>query len=132
MTSLIKPFFAPQLFIPSGISDISFYSKAFGAEVTEQWKNEDGSIHVAELSIAGTIFHLHEERPSKGQLEPVKVKGVTTLIGLFVEDVDSVINNAIQAGASLLSPAQDYDYGYRQGNVLDPFGHQWMIEMKIG
>lgn len=126
-----RTFFAPQLFIPGGVSDISFYSRAFGAKVIELWRNDDGSIHVAELSIAGSIFHLHEERPLKGQFEPERVKGVTTLIGLFVEDVDSVMNNAIQAGATLLSPAQDYDYGYWQGDFRDPFGHQWMIEMRI-
>ena len=126
-----KTFFAPQLFIPNGIKDISFYFKAFGAVEINTLKNNDGTIHVSELSIKGTIFHLHEERPRKGQLEPGKVKGVTTLIGLFVNDVDSVMDSALKAGATLLSPAQDYDYGYRQGNILDPFGHQWMIEMKI-
>jgi PhnB protein len=126
-----KTYFAPQLFIPSGVTDISFYVKAFGAVEIRSWRNDDGSIHVAELSINGAILHLHEERLQKGQLEPKKVTGVTTLIGIFVEDVDSVMNNAIQAGATLLSPAQDYDYGYRQGNIQDPFGHQWMIETKI-
>jgi PhnB protein len=126
-----KIFFAPQLFIPGGVSDISFYFKAFGAIEIRSWRNDDGSIHVAELSIGETIFHLHEERPAKGQLEPNKIKGVTTLIGLFVENVDAVMNRAIEAGAILLSSAQDYDYGYRQGNIQDPFGHQWMIEMKI-
>jgi PhnB protein len=124
-------FFAPQLFIPAGVTDISFYFKAFGAVEIRQWRNDDGSIHVAELSINESIFQLHEERPLKGQLEPGKVEGVTALTGLFVEDVDSVMNNAIEAGAVLLSPAQDYDYGYRQGLIRDPFGHQWMIEMKI-
>ena len=126
-----KTFFAPQLFIPSGVTDISFYFKAFGAVEIRPCRNDDGSIHVAELSINSCIFHLHEERPAKGQLEPNKIKGITTLIGLFVEDVDSVIKNALQAGATLLSPPQDYDYGYRQGNIQDPFGHQWMIQMKI-
>src|SRR5215210_6177034 len=120
-----KTFFAPQLFIPGGITDISFYSQAFAADEIRARRNDDGSVHVAELSINGCIFHLHEERPAKKQLEPNKANGVTTLIGLFVEDVDSVIHKAIQAGATLLTPAQDYDYGYRQGNILDPFGHQW-------
>jgi PhnB protein len=126
-----KTFFAPQLFIPGGVTDISFYSKAFGAIEIRHWRNDDGSIHVAELSINETIFHLHEERPNKGQLEPNRVNGVTTLIGLFVEDVDTVMKTALEAGAILLSPAQDYDYGYRQGNIKDPFGHQWMIQMEI-
>ena len=126
-----KTFFAPQLFIPSGVSDISFYSKAFNAIEIRLWRNDDGTIHVAELSINEIICHMHEERPAKGQFEPNKIKGVTTLIGLFVDDVDLVINKALQAGAKLLSPAQDFDYGYRQGDIQDPFGHQWMIEMKI-
>jgi PhnB protein len=124
-------FFAPQLFIPSGITDISFYMRAFGAVEIRQWLNDDGSFHVAELSIEGAIFHLHEERSMKKQLDPDKAKGVTALTGLFVDDVDSVMNSALEAGATLLNPAQDYDYGYRQGLIQDPFGHQWMIEMKI-
>jgi PhnB protein len=131
MTTPDKPSFAPQLFIPSGVTDISFYSKAFGATEILNLKNDDGSVHVAELSINGTIFHLHEEGPQKGRMEPTKVKGITTLIGLFVEDVDLYMKNALKAGATLISPAQDYDYGYRQGDILDPFGHQWMIEKKI-
>jgi uncharacterized glyoxalase superfamily protein PhnB len=32
---------------------------------------------------------------------------------------------------SLLIPAQDYDYGYRQGVLQDPYGHQWLIQMNI-
>lgn len=123
--------FAPQLFIPSGVRDISFYFNAFGAIEINQWRNDDGTVHVAELSINGTIFHLHEERPVKGQLGPNTANGVTSLIGIFVDDVDFVMNNALKAGAKLLNPSQDYDYGYRQGEIMDPFGHQWLIEMKI-
>lgn len=126
-----KTYFAPQLFIPGGVTDLSFYNKAFGAIEIRHWRNDDGSIHVAELSINGSIFHLHEERPNKRQFEPNRVNGVTTLIGLFVENVDIVIKRALEAGATLLNPAQDYEYGYRQGNIQDPFGHQWIIQMAI-
>ncbi len=41
------------------------------------------------------------------------------------------MSKAIAAGAIEISKAIDYDYGYRQGEVKDPFGHTWMIEMKI-
>jgi PhnB protein len=125
-------FFAPQLFIPSGVSDISFYTKAFGATELRRFSNDDGSVHVAELSINGALFHLHEAKHRAGQLEPAVHQGTTVLIGLFVPDVDAVMRSAEAAGATVLSPAQDYDYGYRQGNLLDPFGHQWMIEQQIG
>jgi len=124
-------FFAPQLYIKNGVTDISFYEKAFGAVELRQWMNDDGSYHVAELSIDGALFHLHEEKPSAGQFSPEKIKGTTTLVGLFVSDVDAVMNKAIAAGAIVVSPAQSYDYGYRQGEIKDPFGHYWMIEAKI-
>jgi PhnB protein len=50
---------------------------------------------------------------------------------LFVPDVDQVMQKAIEAGATEVSPARDYEYGYRQGEIEDPFGHHWLIEKKI-
>jgi PhnB protein len=126
-----KTFFAPQLYIRNGVRDISFYENAFGAVELQRWTNDDGTVHVAELSIDGALFHLHEETSRVSQYSPEKFNGTTTLIGLFVPDVDTVMNNAIAAGATVTSPAQSYDYGYRQGEIKDPFGHHWMIEMKI-
>ena len=64
-------------------------------------------------------------------LEPISANGVTAIIGLFVPDVDEVMHNAIQAGATEINPATDHDYGYRQGMFKDPYGHQWQIQKKI-
>ena len=124
-------FFAPQLYIKIGVGDISFYTDGLGA--VELWRltNDDGSLHVAELSIHGALFHIHEEKPGSEKVEPIKNKGITTLLGLFVEDVDAVMSQALNAGATLLNPVKNYDYGYRQGEFKDPFGYHWMIETKI-
>jgi PhnB protein len=131
MNKVKNTWFAPQLYINSGVSNIEFYTKAFGAIELRSWKNDDGTYHVAELSIDGAMFHLHEEKPKAGQFSPEKINGTTTLIGIFVKDVDEVMKKAKEAGASIISPAQSYEYGYRQGQIKDPFGHHWMIEMKI-
>jgi PhnB protein len=131
MKEINKTYFAPQLFIKNGITDISFYQKAFGATERMKLTNDDGSIHVAELAIDDTIFHLHEETVDPLHFNPQKHNGTTVIIGLFVPDVDVVMTKAVEAGAVVASPAQSYDYGYRQGEVIDPFGHVWMIEMKI-
>lgn len=128
---MTKPFFAPQLFINNGVKDISFYKKAFGATENLCFYNDDGSIHVVELSINGSIFHLHEVTAKPAFFSPEKYDGTTTLIGLFVEDVNDVMKSAIQAGAIEISAAKDYEYGYRQGEIKDPFGHHWLIEKKI-
>lgn len=123
--------FAPQLFIPKGTRDISFYTNAFGAEELFRFTNDDESVHVAEFSIDGAIFHVHEVMDKPALFAPEKHKGSTVIIGLFVPDVDAVMERALAAGAELVSPATSYDYGYRQGEVKDPFGHQWMIQKRI-
>ena len=126
-----KPFFAPQLYIPNGIRDVSFYTKAFGAKELRRFSNDDATIHVSELSISGAIFHLHEVTTKPDHFAPDKHRGTTVLLGLFVDDVDQYMASAISAGAVETSPAQDYDYGYRQGQIQDPFGHQWLIQKQI-
>lgn len=123
-------FFAPQLLINNGVTDISFYEKAFGATEYFCLRNDDNSVHVAELSINGAIFHLHEVTKPYF-FSPEKHNGSTTIIGLFVENVQEVMNNAIKAGATEISATRDYEYGYRQGEIKDPFGHHWLIEKKI-
>jgi PhnB protein len=128
---MTNTFFAPQLFIPNGVTDIDFYRKALGATEIMRINNEDGTVHVAEFSVDGMLFHLHEETSNGREYAPASLGGTTVLIGLFVKDVDLQMQRALDAGAELLSPATSYDYGYRQGQVRDPFGHCWMFESKI-
>lgn len=123
-------FFAPQLMIDNGVKDISFYKDAFGATENLCFRNDDGSIHVAELSINGAVFHLHEVTKSHF-FSPGKYNGTTAIIGLFVPEVEAVMKKAIKAGAIEISATKDYEYGYRQGEIKDPFGHHWLIEKKI-
>ena len=130
MDKNLKTFFAPQLLINNGVKDISFYANAFGATENFCLRNDDESVHVAELSIDGTIFHLHEVTKPHF-FSPDKHNGTTAIIGLFVPDVSAVMNKAIQAGAVEISAVKDYEYDYRQGEIKDPFGHHWLIEKKI-
>ena len=124
-------YFAPHLTIRVLSPAVAFYQKAFSAIVLRKWDNPDGTIHVAEMEIDGAIFHLHEEVTRKNQLSPETAGGTTVLIGLFSPDPDKLFHDAVSAGASIVNTMQDYDYGYRQGTVTDPFGHQWLIQKKI-
>ena len=120
--------FAPELHIPNGTIEIDFYKK-FRATENFCLRNDDDSIHVAELEINGAIFHVHETM--RDALEPISAKGVTSVIGLFVPNVEEVMNKAIRAGATEINPTTDHDYGYTQGMFKDPFGHYWQIQKKI-
>jgi len=125
-------FFAPMIYLKVVAPAIEFYKKAFDAVVLRQWNNDDGSVHVAEMSIDGALFHLHEEVTRNNELSPETLKGTCLAIGLFVDDVHGTMSKAVAAGGKELDPVRDYDYEYRQGCVADPFGHHWLLEKKIG
>jgi PhnB protein len=131
MSNTPKTAFVPQLAISHGTMDLEFYKKAFNAIETKHITNDDGSIHVSEMFIDGAMVHFHEESWNGTTFSPGKHNGVTTTIGLMVADMDAVMASAVAAGAKVISPAQSYDYGYRQGSIIDPLGHHWIIEMVI-
>jgi PhnB protein len=124
-------FFAPHLTLRNVLAGMTFYKSAFGAIELQRWDNPDGSVHVAEMSIDGALFHIHDEVPRTGELSPETVKAVTSVIGMFVSDPAAVVNQAVGAGAKIGNPVTDYDYGYRQGTIIDPFGQHWLIQKKI-
>lgn len=81
------------------------------------------------MFIEEAMFHFHKESYNNITFSPSKYNGVTTTIGLMIADADAVIAQVLDAGARLISPAQSYDYGYWQGLIIDPLGHQCLIEM---
>lgn len=127
----MNTFFAPHLTVKDVRAAMEFYKNAFGANELRRWDNPDGSVHVAELTIDGALLHLHDEVARSSQLSPSTLQATTVLIGIFVDDPHAVVSRAVAAGGQQTSPVQDYDYGYRQGVVKDPAGHQWLIQKKI-
>lgn len=126
-----QTFFAPHLTLRNVLAGIEYYQNAFAARELRRWSNPDGTVHVAEMEIGGALFHLHEEVVGSNELSPETLNGVTSLIGLFVTEPDALFQSAVAAGGRISSPMQDYDYGYRQGTLVDPFGHHWLIQTRI-
>lgn len=124
-------FFAPHLTVRNVLAELEFCRAGLGAVELRRWSNADGTVHVAEMSINGALFHLHEEMPGGREKCPETVQATTSAIGLFVPDPAATIKQAIAAGAREMRTVQDYDYGYRQGSVIDPAGHVWLIQKKI-
>ena len=46
---------------------------------------------------------------------------------LYVNDVDAQFEQAVAAGASVVSEPKDQFYGDRSASVKDPFGHLWFL-----
>ena len=124
-------FFAPHLTVRNVLAELNFCKAAFGALELRRFSNPDGSVHVAEMSIGGALFHIHEEMPGSAEMSPETLKGTSSAIGLFVPDPAATVRNGIAAGARETSPVKDYDYGYRQATMIDPAGHVWLIQKRI-
>jgi len=106
---------------------VDFYVRAFGAiEERERIRAPDGP-QVAVLSIAGHRFGVATEAPDLGTPSPETVGGTTVRISLDVDDPDALAAQAIAAGAYEMFAVADQPYGMRQGRVVDPFGHHWLI-----
>jgi len=123
----------PHLTVADGAKAIEFYKKAFGAVENEsmRFSDPDGRIAHAEIRIGDSPIMLAGEAPDYGRRSPEALGGSPVIISLYVEDVDAVARQAVEAGAKVLIPVADQFYGDRAGRFADPFGHVWIISTHI-
>jgi uncharacterized glyoxalase superfamily protein PhnB len=121
----------PYLRVRQASEAIAFYQRVFGAKEKMRLTEPSGRVGHAELDFGGTVLMLSDEYPELGFRGPQSIGAVTSSIHLHVDDADALIQQALDAGAELVRPAQDHFYGERSGTVRDPFGHEWMIGHNI-
>jgi PhnB protein len=122
----------PHLAVRGAAQAIEFYKKAFGAKELRRAPGPDGKtlLH-AEVQIGDSRIFLNDEYPEMGAISPQGLKGTPVTIHLQVEDVDSLYQQAVSAGAQVVMPLADQFWGDRYGMVTDPFGHQWSMASHV-
>ena len=118
---------SPHLVVAGAADAIKFYQRAFGAQELIKLEGPDGKLMHACVSINGSSVMLADENPQWKALGPKSLGGTPVTIHLMVDDVDTVTNQAIAAGAKVIMPVADMFWGDRYGIVEDPFGHHWSI-----
>jgi PhnB protein len=116
----------PFLAVRDTDAAIAFYADAFGATVRERLE-APGGVVVAVLEIEGLPFGVATENSDLGTPSPESAGATTVRVSLHVDDPDLVAARAVAAGAREMFPVADQPYGLRQGRVVDPFGHHWLI-----
>jgi PhnB protein len=122
----------PHLTVRGVDKAVKFYEKAFGA--AELYRNvaPDGkSVMHVELLLGDSRFFLHDEFPEHGQLSPLGGQATGVVLHLYVEDVDHLYEQAVEAGVTVLMPLQNCFWGDRYAIVVDPFGHRWSMATRI-
>ena len=121
----------PYLYVRAAASAIDFYKNVFGATEIVRMAGSNGKIMHAELRIGDSIVMLADENPQNGVMSPQTVGGYSGGLHLYVENVDAVVQKAVESGAKLLHPIKNQFYGDRSGSLLDPFGHMWSVATHV-
>ena len=121
----------PYLSVEDGASAIDYYKRAFGAKERARMEAPGGKIGHATLEIGDSLIMLSDPMPGGSVVPPAKLGGTTSSVFLYVADVDKVVENAVQAGATVDAEVADQFWGDRFGTITDPFGHHWSIATHI-
>jgi PhnB protein len=125
------PRVSPYLIVDGGEAAIEFYRSVFGATERMRIPDQGGRIGHAELQLGDSMIMLADEFPDRGVLAPGSVGGTPVTLSVYVEDVDDVVDRAVNAGSKLLRPVELQFYGDRVAQFEDPFGHRWSVGTRV-
>ena len=121
----------PYLSISSAKDAIEFYKLAFGATEVLRLNTPTGEIAHAEIQIGNSRIMLSEPCEDSPMPSPDTLGGSTFAVHLYVDDVDAMFEQAIDAGALDIRSVEDQFYGDRMGTLKDPFGHIWFVSTHL-
>jgi PhnB protein len=121
----------PYLAVDDAAEAIEFYKTAFGAKERVRMDAPGGKIGHAELEIGDSLVMLSDPFPQASAKPPSELGGTSAGVFMYVEDVDSVVKQAVDAGATVTMEVADQFWGDRFGSITDPFGHSWSIATHV-
>jgi PhnB protein len=121
----------PYLAVDDAAQAIEYYKKVFGATERGRMDAPGGKIGHAELQIGDSFLMLADAFPQSTTRPPKELGGTTSSVFLYVEDVDAVVQRAVDNGATITMDVADQFWGDRFGSVMDPFGHSWSIATHV-
>jgi PhnB protein len=122
---------SPYLAVDDAAEAIDYYKRAFGAEETLRMEAPGGKIGHAELEIGDSHVMLSDPFPQASTKPPKELGGTSASVFVYVEDMDAVVQQAVDAGATVTMEVADQFWGDRFGSITDPFGHSWSIATHV-
>lgn len=119
----------PALHYHDGAAAIDWLTRAFGFEARLVVKGEDGCIAHAQLVLGKVMIMLgssSDSEYSQHVKSPLDLRRYNTQSPyMVVDDPDAIYQRALAAGAEIVVPLKDEDYGGRGFTCRDPEGHLW-------
>ncbi len=120
----------PALRYKDAPAAIDWLCQTFGFSRHAVYANPDGSIGHAELTLGGGMIMLGSQKNDeygRNFKSPAELGSETRSAYIVVSDADVVFARAQAAGATVVRPLQNTDYGSREFTVKDPEGHSWSV-----
>ncbi|MEU3077831.1 VOC family protein [Streptomyces laurentii] len=118
------PDICPTLLYADAKAAIAQLTAAFGFTADAVYEGEDGLVAHAELSYGnGTV--MLGSRGRGGRFDEVMTGGGPAGVYVHVTDVDAHHARAVAAGAEIVTPPTDQDYGSRDYMARDAEGNVW-------
>lgn len=121
----------PTLRYKDAPAAIDWLTRVFGFERHAVYANPDGTIAHAELTLGNGMIMLgscKSDEYGRSFKSPTDLGNIETRSAyIVVPDADAVYARAQSAGASIVRPIQNMDYGSREFTVKDPEGHSWSV-----
>jgi PhnB protein len=121
----------PYLAVEDAARAIEYYKQAFGAKEVGRMDGPEGTIAHAELQIGDSRIMLSDPFPQASTRSPKDLGGTSASVFMYVQDVDAVVKQAVDAGATVTMDVADQFWGDRFGTITDPFGHVWSIATHV-
>ncbi|MEQ4306087.1 VOC family protein [Plantactinospora sp. B6F1] len=123
----------PCLVVQGAAKALDFYAAVFGATERMRFPGPDGSVAHAEIEIGDAVVIVEDEDPQRGTTAPPAggLAGTPVFQFIYVEDVDAVVANAVERGATLHRAPTNQFYGDRDAFIVDPFGHAWTVASHV-
>ena len=124
----------PFLVVREPSKSLAFYQAAFGFEQGDVMTDDSQAINHADLRWQGTvILMLSPEYPDGSRLAPITSGAKpSSLFYVYVPDVDSLFQQAKEAGATVLAEPADMPWGDRVTTLADLDGYHWNFATYVG
>ncbi len=120
----------PTLRYDDATRAVDFLCGAFGFQRHAVYEGEDGRIEHAQLTLSEGMFMLGSRRDGEYDQRVTTVadagKPIMTAY-VVVDDVAAHASNAQAAGAEIVSPVEERDYGGSEYQCLDLEGNLWIF-----
>ncbi len=121
----------PRLVVQDVDAALALYRDAFDAIRLERFSDSSGRVVHAAMKVGKSVFTMAEEVADWGLAAPDRSRGATVLLHLTVPDPDKTADRIVARGGKVVIAIEDRPYGKREGRVLDPFGHAWILSKTI-